>query len=69
MLAVLKRKPLRYRVLKGGSGGSHRRLVSDAGYADIPWWAHDKDQLKASVVKSILVDAVGLTEAEARKLV
>lgn len=69
MLKVLEKNPLRYRPPKKGSPGSHKRLTSEAGYPDIPWWAHDKDQLRPSVVKSILVDGVGLTETEARKLV
>ena len=69
MLAILRRKPLEYRVKGKRGGGSHKRLISAAGYPDIPWWAHDKDELKPSVVRSILVDGVGLTEAEARKLV
>jgi hypothetical protein len=69
MMAVLSRRPLKYRRPKGGKGGSHTKLKSEAGYPDIPWWAHDKEQLRPSVVKAILVESVGLSEAEARKLV
>lgn len=68
MMAVLRRKPLKYRRPPGGSG-SHTTLKSGAGYPDIPWWAHDKDELRPSVVRAILVDGVGLSESEARKLV
>jgi predicted RNA binding protein YcfA (HicA-like mRNA interferase family) len=70
VLAVLKRKPLLY-VEKPGKKrkGSHRHLVSSAGYPDVGFWAHDKDTLKGSVVKNILVKQVGLSEEDARKLV
>lgn len=70
MLAVLQGKPLRYKEKPGKKRkGSHRHLVSDAGYPDIAFWCHDKDSLKGSVVKHILVNDVGLSEAEARELV
>ncbi len=70
LLAVLARKPLCYAAKPGKRRkGSHRHLVSSAGYPDIGFWAHDKDTLKGSVVKDILVKQVGLTESEARKLV
>jgi predicted RNA binding protein YcfA (HicA-like mRNA interferase family) len=70
MLAVLERKPLLYAEKAGKTRkGSHRHMVSSAGYPDIGFWAHDKDTLKGSVVKDILVKQVGLSESEARKLV
>ncbi len=69
MLAILERKPLLYGEKSGKKRkGSHRHLVSSNGYPDIGFWAHDKDTLKGSVVKEILVKQVGLSENEARKL-
>ena len=69
MLAVLERKPLDYQEKPGKTRkGSHRHLVSSAGYPDISFWCHDKDTLKGSVVRHILVNDVGLPEAEAREL-
>jgi predicted RNA binding protein YcfA (HicA-like mRNA interferase family) len=67
MLAVLERKPLEYKETR--RKGSHRRLVSDNGYPDIGFWCHDKDTLKGSVVRDILVNQVGLSEDEARDLI
>lgn len=67
MLAILKRKPLLYTEKK--RKGSHRHLVSEAGYPDIGFWCHDKDTLRGSVVRDILVNQVGLSPEEARKLV
>lgn len=67
MLAILERKPLEYREKR--RKGSHRRLASANGYPEIAFWAHDKDTLKGSVVREILVNQVGLSEDEARKLV
>lgn len=70
MLAILKAKPLEYEEKKGKKRkGSHRHLVSRAGYPDIAFWCHDKDTLKGSVVRHILVNDVGLSEAAARELV
>jgi predicted RNA binding protein YcfA (HicA-like mRNA interferase family) len=70
MLAVLERGPLSYSEKPGKKRkGSHRHLISSNGYPDIGFWAHDKDTLKGSVVKDILVKQVGLSEADARKLV
>ncbi|HET8862568.1 MAG TPA: hypothetical protein VFM94_04895 [Solirubrobacterales bacterium] len=70
MLAVLERKPLLYSEKAGKKRkGSHRHMVSSVGYPDVAFWAHDKDTLRGSVVKEILVKQVGLSESEARKLV
>jgi predicted RNA binding protein YcfA (HicA-like mRNA interferase family) len=70
MLAVLQRQPLCYQEKPGKKRkGSHRHLVSPNGYPDIAYWCHDKDTLKGSVVREILVKQVGLSEAAARKLV
>jgi predicted RNA binding protein YcfA (HicA-like mRNA interferase family) len=67
MLAILERKPLEYREKR--RKGSHRRMATDNGYPEIGFWAHDKDTLKGSVVREILVSQVGLSEDEARKLI
>ena len=70
MLALLQREPLAYEEKKGKRRtGSHRHLVSRNGHPDIGFWCHDKDTLKGSVVREILVKQVGLPESEARKLV
>jgi predicted RNA binding protein YcfA (HicA-like mRNA interferase family) len=70
MLAILERKPLCYAEKPGKKRkGSHRHLVSSTGYPDVGFWAHDRDTLRGSVVKNILVKQVGLAETEARKLV
>jgi hypothetical protein len=66
LLAVLRRKPLSYRQKPGKKRkGSHWHLVSPNDYPDVAFWCHDKDTLKGSVVRTILVSGVGLTEAEA----
>jgi hypothetical protein len=66
MLAILERKPFEYRQKPGKKRkSSHRHLVSPNGYPDIGFWCHDKDTLRGSVVKEILVKQIGLSEAEA----
>jgi predicted RNA binding protein YcfA (HicA-like mRNA interferase family) len=67
MLALLKRKPLQYEIVR--QKGSHRVLESKVGYRKIGFWCHDKATLKGSVVRDILVNQVGLSETEARELV
>ena len=70
MLRILKRKPLLYEEKQGKKRkGSHRHLMSGAGYPDIGFWCHDKETLRGSVVRNILVSQVGLDEADARELV
>ena len=70
MLALLRRKPLSYRQKPGKKRkGSHRHLVSDAGYPDIAFWCHKGTTLPGSVVREILVHQVGLSEKEARNLI
>jgi predicted RNA binding protein YcfA (HicA-like mRNA interferase family) len=66
VLALLKREPLGYSQKR--RKGSHRQLESANGYPDIGFWAHDKDTLKGSVVKEILVKQIGLSEQEAQEL-
>jgi predicted RNA binding protein YcfA (HicA-like mRNA interferase family) len=65
LLAVLKRKPLNYRVV--AQNGSHRRLESD-GYPPLDFCWHDKQTLPGGLVRRILVKRVGLSEQQARKL-
>ena len=67
ILAVLKAEPLAYEVVR--QKGSHRRLESANGYRPIGFWCHDRETLKGSVVRDILVNQVGLSETEARELV
>jgi hypothetical protein len=69
MLRILSRKPLEYEEKPGKTRkGSHRHLVSAAGYPDIGFWCHDRDTLRGSVVRDILVNQVGLSEEDAREL-
>lgn len=74
LLRVLLREPLAYEVKKKqGSrrrkGTSHRKLESRNGYPDVLFSFHDKQTIPGGVVKKILIEDVGLTETEARKLV
>ncbi len=74
LLRVLLREPLGYEVKKKQgsrkrSGTSHRKLTSRNGYPDIGFSFHDKKTINGNVVKKILVEDVGLSETEARKLV
>jgi predicted RNA binding protein YcfA (HicA-like mRNA interferase family) len=66
LLAVLQREPLLYRVER--QKGSHRLLVSDAGYPDLRFSFHDRITLAPGAVRKILVDDIGLTPAQARKI-
>lgn len=66
MLAILERNPLRYAERPGRKRkGSHRKLESPNGFPPIGFWCHDKDTLRGSVVREILVKQVGLSEADA----
>lgn len=65
LLAVLKRKPLSYRVVR--QAGSHRCLLSP-DYPPLMFAFHDKATIPPSAVRKTLVNEVGLAEAEARKL-
>jgi predicted RNA binding protein YcfA (HicA-like mRNA interferase family) len=62
LLRVLKRKPLKYRVVR--QSGSHRRLEAD-GRPPIGFSFHDQQEICGGVVRDILVDGVGLTPEEA----
>jgi predicted RNA binding protein YcfA (HicA-like mRNA interferase family) len=63
LLAVLTRPPLRYRVVR--QAGSHRRLVSDAGYPPVTFAWHDGATIAPGVVRDVLVKDVGLSVQEA----
>jgi len=66
-MKVLKRKPLCYRVTS--QTGSHRKLESKNGYPDLDFAFHDKVEIGPVMVRRILIDHVGLTMDEARKLI
>jgi predicted RNA binding protein YcfA (HicA-like mRNA interferase family) len=65
-LALLRRKPLRYRVV--AQQGSHRKLESDSGYPPIGLSYHDKDTVPPGVVRKYLLEYIGLSEEEAKRL-
>lgn len=65
MVAVLKRKPLRYRVDR--QEGSHRKMRSEAGYPELLFSFHDRVTLGPGAVKKILCKDVGLSEENALK--
>jgi predicted RNA binding protein YcfA (HicA-like mRNA interferase family) len=66
LLAVLRREPLGYEILR--QKGSHRRLRSRNGHPDIGFSFHDGVTIPPGLVKKVLVGDVGLSEDEARKL-
>lgn len=67
LLRVLRRKPLRYRVVR--QKGSHRTLRSKTGYPDLVVAFHDRATVPGGMVRHILVNQVRLGETEARRLV
>lgn len=67
LLKVLQKTPLSYHVER--QKGSHRRLVSDAGYPPITFSFHDNATIPRSAVKKVLTKDVGLTMQEALALV
>lgn len=67
LLWLLMRKPLLYRVDR--TTGSHRILVSEAGYPRIVFAYHDGATVSPTRVRKILTREVGLTEMEALRLV
>jgi len=61
---VLRREPLRYEVTS--QKGSHRKMVSKAGYPPIgPIAFHDSADIPGGMIRKILTRDVGLTEEEA----
>jgi predicted RNA binding protein YcfA (HicA-like mRNA interferase family) len=67
LLAILRRKPLEYRVQR--QKGSHRTLVSRNGYPNLGFSFHDNATIPRGLVREILVDRVGLDNETARNLV
>lgn len=65
-LAVLQREPLNYTIVR--HKGSHRRLESASGYPPIGLSYHDGQTVPPGVIRKYLVKRIGLTEAEALKL-
>jgi predicted RNA binding protein YcfA (HicA-like mRNA interferase family) len=66
LLAILRRKPLSYRVVR--RRGSHRTLRSLAGYPELRFSFHDGATVAPGLVRKILTEGVGLTEREALDL-
>ena len=65
LLAVLSREPLGYRVVR--QSGSHRRLEAP-GLPPLTLAFHDRATIAPGLVRKILVDDIGLTEDDARRL-
>jgi predicted RNA binding protein YcfA (HicA-like mRNA interferase family) len=66
-LALLKRKPLCYRVVR--QKGSHRKLESDyPGAKPIGFSYHANADVPSGVLRHWLVERAGLTDEQARKL-
>ena len=65
LLAVLCREPLDYRVVR--QVGSHRRLEAP-NRPSLTLAFHERTTIAPGLVRKILVDDVGLTEDEARRL-
>jgi predicted RNA binding protein YcfA (HicA-like mRNA interferase family) len=63
--AVLERQPFNYRAAR--QSGSHRRLLSP-DYPPLLFAFHDKATIPPWMVRKILIQDLGLAEAEARKL-
>lgn len=66
LLAVLMRAPLNYRIAK--QKGSHRKLVSTAGYKSFTFSWHDGETIPGGLVRDVLTERVGLEESEAFEL-
>ncbi len=62
---MLHRQPLGYRVVR--QVGSHRRLEAP-GLPPLTLSFHDRATIAPGLVRKILVEDVGLTEADARRL-
>jgi predicted RNA binding protein YcfA (HicA-like mRNA interferase family) len=66
LLAVLSREPLNYRVVR--QVGSHRRLEA-RDRPSLTLAFHERTTIAPGLVRKILVDDVGLSEEEARRLI
>ena len=60
-MRVLKRKPLKYRVVA-------QELESETGYPPIDFVFHDRVTVPPGLVRQMLVKRVGLSQSEALKL-
>jgi predicted RNA binding protein YcfA (HicA-like mRNA interferase family) len=65
LLAVLMREPLNYRIVR--QRGSHRTLKAP-GRPPLSFAFHDREEVRPSTVRKMLVKQVGLEEAEALDL-
>jgi predicted RNA binding protein YcfA (HicA-like mRNA interferase family) len=63
---ILQRAPLNYEITR--QKGSHKKLEAE-GRPILRLSFHDKQELPGSLIRTILVEQVGLTEDEARALV
>jgi predicted RNA binding protein YcfA (HicA-like mRNA interferase family) len=63
--AVLERKPLSYRVVR--QSGSHKRMKSRS-YPPFTFSVHDGSTVSPVLVRKVLIEDVGLAEAEAMRL-
>jgi predicted RNA binding protein YcfA (HicA-like mRNA interferase family) len=66
MLNVLMGSALQYEVNR--QRGSHRKLVSRAGYPALTFSAHDRETLGPVLVRKILMGDVGLSEEKAKEV-
>lgn len=67
LLSILTGRVLRYRVVR--QDGSHRRMESTAGYPPITFSSHEGDTVGPRLVEKVLMKDVGLTEADAKRVV
>jgi predicted RNA binding protein YcfA (HicA-like mRNA interferase family) len=67
LLAILEREPLAYETTR--QSGSHRRMESRNGYPPLGFSFHDRVTIPPRTVRKILVQDVGLTEDQAKRLV
>jgi predicted RNA binding protein YcfA (HicA-like mRNA interferase family) len=67
LLAILLREPLTYRIKR--QRGSHRRLVSEAGYHPLSFAYHAGATVSPGDVRDILVNQAGVPEDMALGLV
>jgi predicted RNA binding protein YcfA (HicA-like mRNA interferase family) len=65
LLAVLEREPLNYRVVR--RVGSHRRMKAPH-HPPLTFAFHDRATIPPKGVRKTLLDEVGLSETQARKL-
>ncbi len=66
LFQILSREPLRYRIER--QSGSHKKLVSDAGYPPLRLAFHESAEIAPGLVRKILTRDVGLSDDEARAL-